>query len=47
MFSMSRSTKNFPQLKLDNFGKKKLTNVAFVIADPFYKRIWAGVPPLM
>jgi hypothetical protein len=25
----------------------KLTNVAFVIADPFYKKIWAGVPPLM
>jgi hypothetical protein len=23
------------------------TNVAFVIADPFYKQIWAGVPPLM
>jgi hypothetical protein len=34
-------------IKLDNFGKKKLTNVAFVIADPFYKKIWAGVPPLM
>jgi len=26
---------------------KKLTNVALVIADPFYKKIWAGVPPLM
>jgi hypothetical protein len=24
-----------------------MTNVAFVIADPFYKKIWAGVPPLM
>jgi hypothetical protein len=32
-------------IKLNNFGKKKLTNVAFVIADPFYKKIWAGVPP--
>jgi hypothetical protein len=21
------------------------SNVAFVIADPFYKNIWAGVPP--
>jgi hypothetical protein len=27
--------------------KKKLTNVTFVIANPFYKKIWAGVPPLM
>ena len=26
---------------------KKITNVALVIADPFYKKIWAGVPPLM
>jgi hypothetical protein len=26
---------------------KKITNVAFVIADPFYKKMWAGVPPLM
>ena len=26
---------------------KKINNVAFVIADPFYKKIWAGVPPLM
>jgi hypothetical protein len=34
-------------IKLDNFGKKKLTNVAFIIADPFYKKIWAGVPTLM
>jgi hypothetical protein len=25
---------------------KKLTNVAFVIADPFYKKNWAGVPPI-
>jgi hypothetical protein len=33
-------------IKLDNFGKK-ITNVALVIADPFYKNIWAGVPPLM
>jgi hypothetical protein len=30
-----------------HFFVKKLTNVAFVIADPFYKKIWAGVPPLM
>jgi hypothetical protein len=26
---------------------KKITNVALVIADPFYRKIWAGVPPLM
>jgi hypothetical protein len=26
---------------------KKLTNVAFVIADSFYKTNWAVVPPLM
>jgi hypothetical protein len=26
---------------------KKITNVALVIADPFSKKIWAGVPPLM
>jgi hypothetical protein len=26
---------------------KKITNVALVIADPFYKKIWAGVPSLM
>jgi hypothetical protein len=32
---------------LQNVKLKKLTNVAFVIADPFYKTIWAGVPPLM
>jgi hypothetical protein len=45
MFNMSRSTKMFPQLKMcDNCVK---TNAAFVIADPFYKKIWAGVPPLM
>jgi hypothetical protein len=25
---------------------KKITNVALVIADPFSKKIWAGVPPL-
>jgi hypothetical protein len=35
-------------IKLDNFGKKTLTNVAFVIADPpSTKKNWAGVPPLM
>ena len=36
----------YQSIKLDNFGKK-ITNVALVIADPFYKKIWAGVPPLM
>jgi hypothetical protein len=25
----------------------EFSNVAFVIADPFYKKMWAGVPPLM
>jgi hypothetical protein len=29
--------------KLDNFGKK-ITNVALVIADPFYKKIGQGFP---
>jgi hypothetical protein len=33
-------------IKLYNFVKK-ITNVALVIADPFSKNIWAGVPPLM
>jgi hypothetical protein len=33
-------------MKLDNFGKK-ITNVALVIADPFSKKIWGGVAPLM
>jgi hypothetical protein len=27
--------------------KKKKKNVALIIADPFYKKNWAGVPPLM
>jgi hypothetical protein len=33
-------------VRLDNFGQK-ITNVALVIADPFSKKIWARVPPLM
>jgi hypothetical protein len=33
-------------MNLDNFGKK-IINVALVIADPFYKKIWAKVTPLM
>jgi hypothetical protein len=30
-----------------SMSRSTLTNVAFVIADPFYKKIWAGVTPLM
>jgi hypothetical protein len=53
MFSISRSTKKFPQLKMsDNCVKsynfaKKITNVALVIVDPLSKKIWAEVPHLM
>ena len=33
-------------IKLANFGHR-ITNVALVIADPFSKKNWARVPPLM
>ena len=40
-----RGYNNNMSIKLDYFGKK-ITNVALVIADPFSKTFWAGVPPL-